>query len=155
MNSDLYKVAIIKASWHRAIIDGFASGLTGHLEDHDKRFTVDTFEVPGVVEIPLFAQKLIGSGRYGMLVVTGLIADHGVYRHEFVASSVMHSIMKLQMSSGVPIIYGILTPQDFASEGREEFFKAHFVQKGIEAAQACITTAKNFHQVNELSRFAS
>ena len=33
------------------------------------------------------------SGQFDAIVVTGLIVDHGVYRHEFVAQSVMDSIM--------------------------------------------------------------
>ncbi len=142
MHPDLHTIALIKSCWHKDIVDEFASGFYTYLRN-DPRFSVDTFEVPGVVEIPLFAKKLIELDRYGMIVVTGLIVDHGVYRHDFVARSVMDATMKLQMESGIPIIYGILTPQEFLSDGRPEFFKAHFPMKGEEAAKACIQTAEN------------
>jgi 6,7-dimethyl-8-ribityllumazine synthase len=49
----------------------------------------------------------------------------------------------VQMDTGVPIIYGILTPQDFLSEGREEFFKKHFIKKGEEAARSVLATLDN------------
>ena len=51
--------------------------------------------------------------------------------------------MKVQMETGVPIIYGILTPQEFMSEGRAEFFKEHFIKKGQEAARSILTTLDN------------
>jgi len=76
-------------------------------------------------------------------VIGRLIADHGVYRHDFVASTVMDATMKLQMETGVPIIYGILTPQEFMSEGRAEFFNEHFIKKGKEAAMSVLTTLDN------------
>jgi 6,7-dimethyl-8-ribityllumazine synthase len=144
-------IAVIQSCWHKEIVDQFVSSFKSCLAESSGRFDVDTFEVPGVVEIPLVAKKLIETGRFDVIVTTGLIVDHGVYRHDFVARSVMDSIMKLQMETGVPIIYGILTPQDFVSEGRAEFFKAHFPQKGREAAHACVQTVENLQKVEALS----
>ena len=46
--------------------------------------------------------------------------------------------MNVQLETGVPLFSAVLTPQDFLGQGQPEFFKAHFVTKGIEAAQACI-----------------
>jgi 6,7-dimethyl-8-ribityllumazine synthase len=136
-------VSIVKAGWHAAIIDAFVRSCREHLEFADMPLVVSEYEVPGVVEIPLFCQKLIDHSNPDLVVVVGLIADHGVYRHDFVASSVMDAIMRLQMQTGTPIIYGILTPQDFMSEGREAFFMEHFVIKGREAASAAIKTLEN------------
>lgn len=42
----------------------------------------------GVVAIPLFTSKLIARGFVDVAIVTGLIADHGVYWHDFVAGTV-------------------------------------------------------------------
>lgn len=137
------RIAIVKAGWHKPIVDAFAQSCRDHLATRNSDVLVREFEVPGVVEIPLFTSKLLKHGAADMVVVTGLIADHGVYRHDFVAGSVMDAVMRLQMETGVPIIYGILTPQDFMSEGREAFFLDHFVTKGVEAAEACIRTLAN------------
>lgn len=154
MTSDLHSVALVKACWHREIVDEFARSFNQHLAV-DPQYTVDTFDVPGVVEIPLFTKKLINTGRYGIVVVTGLIVDHGVYRHDFVARSVMDATMKLQMEASTPIIYGILTPQQFLSEGRPEFFREHFKVKGEEAANACIQTVDNLYQLEGSFKQAS
>ncbi len=137
------RIGVIQSLWHREIVDQFVDGFEAQMSASDFPYTTNRFEVPGVVEIPLFSQKLIATGRFDMLVVVGLIVDHGVYRHDFVAGSVMNAIMDLQMQSGIPVIYGILTPQDFLSEGREAFFKAHFTGKGHEAANAAQKTWVN------------
>jgi len=76
-------------------------------------------------------------------VVGGLVVDHGIYRHEFVAQSVRYATMRVQLDNNKPVIYGILTAQDFLSQGREDFFFQHFHFKGKEAAVACVRTIEN------------
>jgi 6,7-dimethyl-8-ribityllumazine synthase len=55
----------------------------------------------------------------------------------------MNVTMKVQMETGVPIIYGILISQEFMSEGREEFFKKHFIKEGQDAARSVLSTLDN------------
>lgn len=147
-------IAIVKASWHAAIVDAFVRSCRENLEFGERPLSISEYEVPGVVEIPLLCQKLINQTNPDVLIVVGLIADHGVYRHDFVASSVMDTIMALQMKTETPIIYGILTPQEFMSEGREAFFLDHFVVKGREAAAACLKTLDNDSMLAEMPRKA-
>lgn len=141
MNSS---VCFIQSCWHKEIVEQLKVGFEkkySQLGDNELQLTC--LEVPGVLEIPLQAKLHARSGRFDAIVVAGLIANHGIYRHEFVASATQHALMKIQIETEVPIIYGILTPQDFLSEGREEFFKAHFVVKGAETAEACFKTIEN------------
>jgi len=49
-------------------------------------------------------------------------------------------LMRVQLDTGVPVFSAVLTPQDFLSDGQPEFFKEHFVIKGVEAAQTCAAT---------------
>ncbi len=140
----MHKIAFIQSCWHKEIVDQFKLGFAEHIETLLPAGTqIEYVEAPGVVEIPLLAKLMAKHGGYDAIVVTGLIVDHGVYRHEFVAQSVMDAIMKSQMETEVPVIYGILTAQDFMSEGRPEFFHAHFKTKGMESANACKLTLDN------------
>ena len=101
---------------------------------------MDFIEVPGALEIPLRAKLLAVSGEYAAVVTAGLIVDGGIYRHEFVSSAVIDGLMRVQLDTGVPVFSAVLTPQDFLSDGQPEFFKEHFVIKGVEAAQTCAAT---------------
>ncbi len=148
-------VCIVKAGWHKEIVAAFTRSCCEQLEASGRDLRIQSFEVPGVVEIPLMTKKLIDRGVADIVIVVGLIADHGVYRHDFVAASVMEHVMQTQMETGVPVIYGILTPQDFMSEGREAFFLEHFVTKGVEAANACLKTLDNEQMLTTLCPVAS
>lgn len=147
-----FNIAIVSAAWHRDIVSQLADNCIETLHESQHTFSVETFEVPGVVEIPLFTQKLIEHGGLDAVVVAGLIADHGVYRHDFVARTVMDTTMQVQLRTGVPIIYGILTPQEFLSEGREEFFAQHFKKKGVEAAETCIRILESYSRLESRSK---
>jgi 6,7-dimethyl-8-ribityllumazine synthase len=140
----MHKIAFIQSCWHKDIVDQFRFSFIKQIDELlQKQVEIDCFEAPGVVEIPLLTKLCAKKYCYDAIVVAGLIVDHGVYRHEFVAQSVMDTIMRLQMEMELPVIYGILTAKDFLSEGREAFYKDHFTVKGSEAANACAKTISN------------
>jgi 6,7-dimethyl-8-ribityllumazine synthase len=146
--SNIYNVAFIQSCWHKEIVDQFRFSFNQQLQDIEcEKVGIDYFEAPGVVEIPLMARRCAESPKYDIIVACGLIVDHGIYRHEFVAQSVLDSMMRIQLDTNVPVIYGILTPQDFMSDGREEFFFQHFKLKGKETADACAQTMQNLGQI--------
>jgi len=132
-------VAFIQSCWHRDIVDQLRDSFLSEFSKKSVK-KVDLFEVPGAFEIPLYAKHLIQTGEYAAIVAAGLVVDGGIYRHEFVASAVIDSLMETQLETGTPIFSAVLTPHDFLSEGQPDYFKEHFVTKGIEAAQACSET---------------
>jgi 6,7-dimethyl-8-ribityllumazine synthase len=61
-----------------------------------------------------------------------------IYRHDFVARTVLDGIMRVQLDTGVPFLSAVLTPRNFQeTEAHIRFFKDHFVIKVREADQAC------------------
>lgn len=141
----LARVAVIAASWHRDIVLQAVEALRETLDAGGlSAEQVDLFEVPGAFEIPLLAQKLVASGRYSAVVACALVVNGGIYRHEFVASAVIDGLMRVQLDSGVPVLSAVLTPRDFHEHDEHlAFFRAHFVKKGAEVAQACLQTLAN------------
>ncbi len=134
--ANLPRVALIQARWHSDIVDEFTRSFIENFNALDSR-AVSVYDVPGAYEIPLLAQQLASSGDYAAVVATALVVDGGIYRHDFVASAVIDGLMRVQLDHGVPVFSGVLTPHDFTSEGRPEFFRSHFVIKGREAAESC------------------
>ena len=133
------RIAFIQAGWHADIVDqsriAFLKGIKKRgIAPRD----VDCQQVPGAFEIPLRAKLLAKSGRYAAIVAAGFVVDGGIYRHEFVASSVIDGLMRVQLDTEVPIISVVLTPQRFHEhEAHRQFFRDHFLIKGEEAAAAC------------------
>lgn len=135
------RIALIKACWHEDIVDEFRDAFITTFSELDGR-PVDVFDVPGSFEIPLKAKILASTWNYAGIVATGLVVDGGIYRHDFVGSAVIDGLMRVQLDTGVPVFSGVLTPHDFVSEGRPEFFRSHFVTKGEEVAGACAVVLK-------------
>jgi len=129
------RYAFIKANWHAEIVD---QALTGFHEvvPPDQ---IDVFNVPGAFELPLMAQELAKSGQYHAIAAAALVVDGGIYRHDFVASAVVEGLMRVGLDTGVPVLSVSLTPHHFQeTEHHVAIYKAHFVQKGREAAHAAL-----------------
>ncbi len=96
------------------------------------------FDVPGAFEMPLLAKKLAASERYASVAATTFIVDGGIYRHEFVAQTVVNGLMQTSLETGVPILSVSLTPHQYQeTEHHNRIFQQHSVQKDRETARAC------------------
>ncbi len=139
------RIAFIQANWHRDIVNQAFLAFVDECADHGIENTqIDCFDVPGSLEIPLQCKLLAKTGQYDIIVAAGLIVDGGIYRHDFVAGSVLDAMMNIQLELEVPILSVVLTPHQFQeTETHENFFFEHFRIKGEEAAQACVQTLKN------------
>ncbi len=140
------RIAFVKGSWHAGIVDKAEEGFLTELEKLGwSSDQVDVFAVPGAYDIPLLVKKLAQSGRYSALVGSAFVVDGGIYRHDFVAGTVVDALMQVQLEVGVPVLSAVLTPHQFQeTEAHEAFFRDHFVLKGQEAARAAISLIETF-----------
>jgi 6,7-dimethyl-8-ribityllumazine synthase len=139
------RIAFVHAQWHREIVE---QAYEGFLEEMAVLGfgpeTVERFETPGAFEIPLHAQTLARTGRYAAIVGAAFVVDGGVYRHEFVAETVVSGLMQVQLATETPIFSVVLTPHHFHEHDvHQRFFHEHFRAKGREAAQACVGTLQS------------
>jgi len=139
------KIAFIQATWHQDIVDQARISFVDKLKELQfSSDLIDFFEVPGSLEIPLMAQMLAKTDNYSVIVAAGLIVDGGIYRHDFVAATVLEAMMRVQLDTEVPVLSVVLTPQHFHEhEEHKAFFFNHFKVKGAEAAVACLKTIEN------------
>jgi 6,7-dimethyl-8-ribityllumazine synthase len=138
------RVAFVKARWHGDIVDQCQAGFEREMARaaaaaEGPAWAVDVFEAPGAFEIPLLARDLARSGRYAAVVGAAFVVNGGIYRHEFVADTVVGALMQVQLESDVPVLSAVLTPHNFHdSAEHRQFFFDHFLVKGEEAAKACL-----------------
>jgi 6,7-dimethyl-8-ribityllumazine synthase len=139
VNNSAPRIAFVQSGWHRDIVDQAREAFLKNIATHGfLRRQIDHYEVPGAFEIPLHAKLLAESGRYAAVVAAGFVVDGGIYRHEFVAASVIDALMRVQLDARIPVISVVLTPQRFHEhDEHRDFFLDHFRIKGAEAAQAC------------------
>jgi 6,7-dimethyl-8-ribityllumazine synthase len=134
------RVAVIRARWHAEIVDQCAISFVENIKAlSGGRIDVDIFDVPGALEIPLHAKTLAATGRYAAILGCALVVDGGIYRHDFVAGTVLDGLMRVQLDAGLPVLSAVLTPHNFHDgEEHRQFFFDHFKVKGREAANACV-----------------
>jgi 6,7-dimethyl-8-ribityllumazine synthase len=139
------QIAFIQACWHQDIVDQSRASFLAELEKLGiARDRIEVFEVPGSLELPLQAKLLAKTGNYAIIVAAGLIVDGGIYRHDFVARTVLDALMQVQLDSEIPILSVVLTPHHFHDhEVHSRFFHEHFTVNGAEAAAACVKTLRN------------
>jgi 6,7-dimethyl-8-ribityllumazine synthase len=145
------KVAVIAASWHQEIVSSSTHAIQQEFDRQGRPpECLELHQVPGAFEIPLYAMRLARTGRYDAIIACGLVVNGGIYRHEFVASAVIDGLMRVQLDTDIPTFSAVLTPRDFHEhEEHQAFFKAHFVKKGVEVAQACLNTLDALADLSE------
>ncbi|MDF1790259.1 MAG: 6,7-dimethyl-8-ribityllumazine synthase [Thalassobaculaceae bacterium] len=139
------RIAFIQARWHAEIVDACRTSFLETLrQDRPGAFTIDVYDVPGAFEIPLLARRLAKSGAYRAVIASAFVVDGGIYRHEFVAQSVISGLMQAQMDADVPVLSAVLTPHRFhESAEHRSFFLDHFRLKGREVATACLAVIQD------------
>jgi 6,7-dimethyl-8-ribityllumazine synthase len=129
------RYAFVKANWHADIVDQALIGFLKLIPAEQ----VDVFDVPGAFEMPLMAKELAESGSYSAIVCAAFVVDGGIYRHDFVAQSVVDGLMRVSLDTGVPVLSVSLTPHQYQeTDHHNAIYRDHFVEKGREAAVAAL-----------------
>jgi 6,7-dimethyl-8-ribityllumazine synthase len=134
------RFAIVAARFYRELTDWLVDGAQRALiECGVAPDDIDTFDVPGCFELPLAARKLIEDGNYDGVVALGVVIRGETAHFDFVAGECARGLMDVQLESGVPIGFGVLTTENMAQA--EERADPKRGDKGHEAAMAAATLA--------------
>ena len=129
------RFAVIAARFYRELTDWMIDGAQRALAECGVApGDVDVFDVPGCFELPLAAQKLIEDGNYDGIVALGVVIRGETAHFDFVAGECARGIMDVQLESGVPIGFGVLTTENMTQA--EERADPKRGDKGYDAAMA-------------------
>ncbi len=132
------RFAIVTARFYRELTDNLVDGARRALREcgvADE--SVDAFDVPGCFELPLAAFNLIEREQYDGIVALGVVIRGDTPHFDFVAGQCARGIMDVQLATGTPIGFGVLTTENF--EQAEERADPARGDKGYEAAIAAAT----------------
>jgi 6,7-dimethyl-8-ribityllumazine synthase len=132
--------AIVSARFYADLADWLEDGARRGLRDCGvSESDIELVPVPGCFEIPLVARRLIVGGEYDGIVALGVVIRGDTPHFEYVAGECARGIMTVQLTTGVPIGFGILTTENLAQA--EERADPARLDKGHEAAIATATVA--------------
>lgn len=133
------KFAVVVSRWNELITKELLEGALEALKRHGDP-EVDVVHVPGTWEIPVAVKALLGSKNPPVAVIAlGCIMQGQTSHAKLLGGDVGSALMSLQLSTGVPISWGILTP-DTQEQALERAGLKHG-NKGREAALAAIEMA--------------
>ncbi|MFN2449926.1 MAG: 6,7-dimethyl-8-ribityllumazine synthase [Candidatus Baltobacteraceae bacterium] len=122
----------------------FYSDLAAQLEDGAKRALRDCgvhdadmqiYRVPGCFELPVAAKRLIeADAALDAIVALGVVIRGETPHFDFVAGECARGIMTVQIATGVPIGFGVLTTENMRQA--QERADVNRGDKGYEAALA-------------------
>jgi 6,7-dimethyl-8-ribityllumazine synthase len=73
----------------------------------------DVVEVPGAYELPMAAKLLAETGRYAGVACLGAVIRGETDHYDWVCGAAAQGIMDVQLSTGVPTAFGVLTTDDY------------------------------------------
>src|SRR5262249_36848097 len=98
------------ARFNQLVVDNLIAGACDGLKRHGVADeSVDLVRVPGSLEIPLVAQRLATSRKYVAIICLGAVIRGETGHYDHVASGAASGLAHAALSTGVPVIFGILT----------------------------------------------
>lgn len=131
------KIGVVTSDWNESITSALKSGCldtlknAGILEEQ-----ITCLEVPGAFELPFGARLLLSNQKLDGVVCLGCVIKGETSHDIYINQSVSNGIMQLSLTSGKPIIYGVLTPNDMEQALNRAGGK--YGNKGVEAANTLL-----------------
>ncbi len=103
------KIAIISSSFRQEISSNLEKNCIKALKEKGlKDKQIDTFKVPGSLEIPLIAKKLAKKNVYDAIITFGAILKGKTYHFEQIANECIRGCMEVSLQYEIPIIFEVL-----------------------------------------------
>ncbi len=126
----------------KRLLDGAITELRRHGADDKK---IEVFWVPGAFEMPCLAQKLAKSKKYNVLICLASIIRGDTPHFDYVAAEAAKGIAGVSLSTGVPVIFGVITADSLEQAIERAGTKGG--NKGEDAARVAIEMANLIEEI--------
>ena len=110
LNGEGLRVGVVVAEFNDFITSRLQEGAVAGLDEHGVRDDdVTIASVPGSFELHLVARKMADSGQYDAVICLGAVIRGETDHYSHVAGEAAKGIANASVSSGVPVIFGVLT----------------------------------------------
>lgn len=110
LNGSKLKVGIVYSRFNGDYVQSLKKwALKSFKESGVRKENLEMLEVPGSYELPFGAWKLINESKLDVVLCLGCLIKGETMHFEYIAEAVTQGIMRLNVESGVPVIFGVLT----------------------------------------------
>ena len=140
------KVAIVVARFNEFITSKLLGGALDTLKRHGVNDDdISVAWVPGAFEIPIISEKLAESGKYDAVIALGSVIRGSTSHYDLVCNEAAKGIAQVQMKTGVPVLFGIITTENIEQAIERAGSKAG--NKGSECAESAIEMVNLIRQI--------
>jgi 6,7-dimethyl-8-ribityllumazine synthase len=123
----------------KKLLEGALDSLLRHgVEDEGIR----VYWVPGSFEIPVAAKRLAETGKFHGVICLGAVIRGATPHFDYVAAEVAKGVAQASFSTGVPVLFGVITSDNLEQAIERAGTKAG--NKGASAAEGAIEMANLF-----------
>ncbi len=131
---------IVVSDWNTDITHVLYQGCLDTLLKHGvAEDDIRTAQVPGSFELPVGAKIMAGVKRFDAIICLGCVIKGETQHDEYINNAVATGLTNLSIASGIPCIFGVLTPNNH--EQALERAGGKHGNKGVEAAVTAIRMA--------------
>ena len=142
------KVAIVTSRFNEFITGRLEEGALDALRRHNAaEDDITIFRTPGSFEIPFVAHKLAHSKKYDAVICLGAVIRGSTPHNTYIANEAAKGIAQAALSSGVPVIFGVLTTDTIEQAIERAGTKAG--NKGYEAGIAAIEMVNLYREIGK------
>lgn len=133
------RVGIVVSRFNEDITESMLGGARKTLAAWGvKEKNIHTLHVPGSFEIPFACRTLIRTKRVHAVVALGCVIKGETDHDKYIAHAAASGIMQVSLESGIPVSFGVITPNTLAQARARSRGEAN---KGVEAAIAALEMA--------------
>ncbi len=146
MDAGNLSFAILAIRFNDFIVDRLIGGATDYLTRHGAEpAIIVVIRNPGAFETPVVCRKLAKSGDYDGIIALGAVIRGATPHFDFVASEATKGLAQVQLETGVPVGFGLLTTDTLDQAIERAGSKAG--NKGAESAAAVLETIRVLEQL--------
>lgn len=140
------KVGIVAARFNEIIVNKLLGGAVDGLVRHGvEEKNITAAWVPGAFEIPMTALKMAKSGKYDAVICVGAVIRGETSHYDYVCNEVSKGIAQASMTTGVPVLFGVVTTENIEQAIARAGSKAG--NKGYDCALSAIEMVNLMEQI--------
>ena len=142
------RIGIVASRFNKFITSKLLSGALDCLRRHEvPEDAVTVAWVPGAFEIPLIASRMASSRRYDAVICLGAVIRGSTSHYDYVCSEVSKGIAQTSLTTGVPVMFGVLTTENIEQAIERAGTKAG--NKGYDCAAGAIEMVNLIHELRQ------
>lgn len=140
------RVGIVASRFNEIIVNKLLGGAVDGLVRHGvEAENITAAWVPGAFEIPLTAARMAKSGKYDAVICVGAVIRGDTTHYDYVCNEVSKGVAQVGLSTGIPILFGILTTENIEQAIARAGSKAG--NKGYDCALSAIEMVNLLEQM--------